>query len=500
MSLSLLLLCVLGDPPAVGLELHPSGFLHPAVCGAVVVGLERRLVAAPGVSSAPTDLEAPLAACGVRMEDVCEPLGLLRVEVQGDRDTGTVCACLRSLPEVRFAEPDWLGEGGYVPDDTHFPEQWHHEVIDSPGAWELSTGSEAVVVAVLDSGILPEHPEFAGRVIPGWDFIHDDDDPTAIHPHGVYVAGLLAANADNGFGIAGMDPACRILPVQVLDEENQGSEWHLVQGIQFAVDSGARVINLSLENYAESEALEEALRYARDSGVVLVACSGNRGDGDADRSWPGASPLCITVGSTTIDDLRGLSSGTGTALDLVAPGEAVWTVSQDPDVDGWHQFHGCSAATPLVSGIASLLLARDPSLTPEEIQSLLERGAADGVGGFEDTPGWDPDYGWGRVRARETLELLGEIFRRGDSNADGGVDIADAVHTLLHLFEGQAALACADAADANDDGLVDLSDPIATLGFLFLGGAAPPRPFVACGGDPGLDALSCGSFPPCLDG
>jgi thermitase len=154
--------------------------------------------------------------------------------------------------------------------------------IDAPEAWRLAHGHRDIVIAVLDSGIDATHPEFEGRILPGLDFVDEDADPTADHPHGPFVTGLIAANAGNGIGIAGVDHAASVLPVKVLNRDNRGTVSDLVQGLLYA--AGADVINLSLVNYGASETLEAALRYARDAGSTIVACAGNGGIGDADRS------------------------------------------------------------------------------------------------------------------------------------------------------------------------------------------------------------------------
>jgi thermitase len=447
------------------------------------------------------ELRSSFARWGAQVVDRCEPLGLLRLEVSSGEDLSSACLRLGALSEVRNAEPDWLGEGGGVPDDPLYPSQWHlsqpsgHD-IDAPEAWTRTEGSDQVVVAILDTGILPDHPEFTGRVLPGMDFVNNDDDPTADHPHGIYTAGLLAANANNTFQGSGVDHHCKILPVKILDRYNEGTNWSLIQGLVFAADHGARVISMSLVNYTESQALTDALRYAREGGrsggrgAVLVACGGNGGEGDADLTWPGASPLCITVGVTTIDDQRAIFSGTGLALDVVAPGKDLLTAPMDPTSTVPVKFSGCSASTPLVAGIAALLLSIDPSLTPDEVQQLIQGGAEDEVGLFDDPPGWDPSYGWGRVNAHRSLELLTTRFIRGDSNSDGLVDISDPLFFLNYLFLGGQPFLCRDAGDVNDDGILDTVDITTLFRILFLSGSLPP-PFPACGYDTTRDHLDC---------
>jgi len=161
------------------------------------------------------------------------------VELAEGDEVPAACGRLAGLPEARYAEPDWVGEGGWVPNDTWFPRavapagRDHHDIA-AVDAWDLTRGSEDIVVAVLDTGIAPDHPDLAGRILPGYDFVNDDGDPTADHPHGIQSTGILGANADDRFGVAGVDHRCRILPVKILDEANRGTEWALVKGLVWA--------------------------------------------------------------------------------------------------------------------------------------------------------------------------------------------------------------------------------------------------------------------------
>ena len=394
-------------------------------------------------------------------------------------------------PDVQYAEPNYLGRGGeVVPDDTFFLRQWHlnntgqsggsiDADIDAIEGWQITRGHESITVAVLDTGILSDHPEFVGRVLPGWDFVNDDNDPTSDHPHGLYVTGLLAANADNTFGVAGVDHGTLILPVKVLDEANLGSTFNLVQGLVFAADQGADVVNMSLIDYPRERALRDALAYARDAGSVLIACAGNGGLGDADRSWPGASPLTVSVGATDHNDTRAYFSGTGDALDVVAPGRSVITVYNDISFDWYTYFSGCSAATPIVSGIASLLLSLNEDLTHGQIDQLLKLGAEDQVGPEdEDTLGRDDFYGFGRVNLADTLSLATavlpisiDIDPDSDRNrirpssrqevevailGDSGFDVTSVNCESLGFGPAKASALECEIEDENDDGIDDL--------------------------------------------
>jgi len=301
-------------------------------------------------------VEQRLALEGCALGEELPQLGLLLVTLPYGADIEATTQRLAALHGVGFAEPNSTGEGGYIPSDPFFPVQWPLENTGQfggrPGAdieavrgWDLTRGSPSVIVAVLDSGLAANHPEFAGRVLPGFDFVNEDPDPVDDQGHGTLVAGILAANANNAFGLAGVDHNCTLLPVKILNRQNTGTTFDFAQGLVFAADAGAKAINMSLINYPTSASLRNALDYARDAGCVLIACAGNGGIGDADVSFPGRSALVISVGATTRFDSRALFSGTGAALDVVAPGEDV-PATPRVLVSSWGSFSGCSAATP----------------------------------------------------------------------------------------------------------------------------------------------------------
>ncbi|MFG0317751.1 MAG: S8 family serine peptidase [Planctomycetota bacterium JB042] len=343
---------------------------------------------------------------------------LLRFEVPAGAEAAWVDRAAE-VPGVAYAEPNGVGRGGgsTAPNDPFFAQQWHllnpgtgpataGADIDAVPAWGIQTGESGVVVSVLDSGIDFANPEFVGRLRPGFDFVAEDSDPTADHPHGILVTGLLAANTGNGFGVAGVDRGCTVLPVKVLDAFNFGTIVDLVQGIDYSVAQGADIVSMSLINYPPSQALVNSLAAAHAAGVILVACGGNNGIGNADVTYPGASPFTISIGWTDENDGRVPFSGTGAALDFVAPGLGVGTV--DPSgANAVTGFSGCSAATPVAAGIVALLKAQNPSLTQDQVYELLRVGAEDQVGpAFEDTPGKDVFYGHGRLNAFRSLSAL----------------------------------------------------------------------------------------------
>lgn len=373
-----------------------------------------------------SQLEAALASRGMSIVGEIPRLRALKVESGTSRSVAESCESARALAGVEYAEPNGTGRAAsadppddppVLPNDTWFHELWQ---LDNPGiligkagcdiealkAWQIQPDAPEVIIAVLDTGIDYSHPEFADRLLQGFDFVDEDDDATGLEPHGLKVAGIIGARGNNGFGVCGVVPRCKLLPVKVLDAIIGGKVFDLAQGLDYAVSQGARVVNLSVVGYPDAAVLKSALQAAGEAGVVIVAAAGNDGVGTADSNWPAASPYAMSIGGTTASDKLANFSATGTVVDFVAPGRQVVTVNPS-HADSDSALFGTSAASPIAAGIAALLLGYDPHLTPDQVYALLQAGAEDQVGNpLEDTPGWDPFYGHGRLNAYRSLQAL----------------------------------------------------------------------------------------------
>jgi len=403
--------------------------------------------------------------------------GVMRVAVPAEQEVA-FAAMLSVDPNIMYAELNGIGEGGVVPDDTFFNVQWHLRNIGQTGgtpgadvaatrAWDVLTGSPTIGVAVLDSGIQSNHPEFAGRIASnGWDFVNGNSSPEDDHAHGTWVTGAMAANGNNTFGVAGMDWGVTIIPVKVLDQNNSGTTFNLAQGLNYsAAQSNVDIISMSLIGYPGNMTLNNALGNARTEGKILIACAGNGGIGNADVSFPGASPLTISIGATTHTDARASFSGTGNALDFVAPGAAIRTTAFGTVNDTFTTVSGCSLATPIAAGIASLVLARAEqfgiTLTHDDLYDVFLLAAVDEVGPpGEDAPGWDPFFGHGRLSARLAVQAVVSCDA-ADLTCDGVVDTADLL-ILLGAW-GPCPIDGECPADLNGDGVVDVIDLLLLL-------------------------------------
>lgn len=308
---------------------------------------------------------------------------------------------------LTYIEQDAVVTGDLTPNDPAFSSLAHsyaQQIVAAPRGWNFSTGITETVIAILDSGITAEHPEFAGRVLAGYDFINDDDDPSDDHGHGTHVAGIAAAALNNEQGAAGICAQCSILPVKVLDSGNKGTWGTVAAGIYFAVDNGARVINLSLGATVSSRTLENAIQYAQEHDVLVVASAGNAGS--TTPFYPAALPYVVAVGATADQDVLWPLSNTGEHIDLTAPGVRIYSTYNNL---GYATMSGTSMAAPFVTGLIGLLASFKPELTGAELVDFITANADD-LGDV----GRDAQYGFGRINVHRTLMA-----------ANGGVDIPD---------------------------------------------------------------------------
>jgi len=281
-----------------------------------------------------------------------------------------------------------------IPNDTLYSEyQWNLPEIAAEFGWNVSKGSPDIVVAVVDTGVQSDHPDLAGRLVEGINVVDPSSPPEDDVGHGTHVAGIIAAEINNNEGVAGMTWYTKIMPVKVLDSTGAGSTYSVAEGIIWATDHGANIINMSLGNYADAEFLHDALKYAYDHGVLLVAASGN--DNTDRPGYPAAYPEVVAVAATDPDGARAEYSNYGDYIDVAAPGTSI--PSTYPG-SRYAALSGTSMACPHVAALASLIRAVNPQLGNDEVMELLRRTAKD-LG----TAGKDPNFGYGEIDVLSAL-------------------------------------------------------------------------------------------------
>jgi serine protease len=314
---------------------------------------------------------------------------------------------------VKYAEPNTTHRTLYTPNDPKYSQQCIPKAVDADDAWDTTLGSHDVTVAVVDTGIQYDHPDLDGNFCgdPGYDFVDDDDDSypeTCDESHGTAVAGIIAAEIDNGIDIAGLSQSC-LLSARALDENGAGSTSDIADAIQWAADQGADVINLSLGGGGYSDTLKNAVSYAYDQGSLLVAAAG--GDGSDGVAYPAAYSECVAVSTVDCADNFASFSSYGEEIELTAPGVEVTTLARSCSSVGYEVLSGTSFSTAAVSGVAGLTLGQW-NLTNVELRNHLKGTAVD-IGLSSDK------QGCGRVDAANAVQT-DPANRASDCTAGGG--------------------------------------------------------------------------------
>lgn len=380
----------------VAVTLAVPSMVHAAAQPRLIVGFT------PTTSNA--SRATTLGRAGIATKSTVRQLDAVVVRVAPGKLAATRRALL-ARPGVAYVEIDHVARiyGGearvqWRPNDTFVSQQWSLDTLGAPAAWELARGA-GVTIGVLDTGVDYIHPDLAGRVDKGRDFVDSDNDPMDVQGHGTHVAGIAAATADDRFGVAGLAPEARILAVRVLDDEGAGNYSQVANGIVFAADRGADVINLSLGGPEQSELLRAALDYAAARGVIVTCATGN--DSAASIGYPARYDSCIAVGATDIADEHASFSNTGAGIDLVAPGVQVLSSVMGGSHDSWD---GTSMASPQVAGVAALL--RSQGLGRRAIDDTMSATARD-LG----KAGADTTFGAGRVDAAAAVTAASRQVR-----------------------------------------------------------------------------------------
>jgi subtilisin family serine protease len=294
-----------------------------------------------------------------------------------------------------------------TPNDAYYASlQANMAQIQAPMAWSVTRGGGGPIVAVIDSGIDLDHPDLIANLVSGWDFVNNDASADDDQGHGTHVAGIIGAVGNNGIAVAGVNWTARLMPVKVLNANGAGDQATVALGIRWAVDNGARVINLSLGASIPAggslPALESAVAYAISKGCVVAAASGNVSATlpKGTVMYPAAYPGVIGVGAVDRNNAIADFSNTGAFLDVVAPGASILSTYRGGGVTF---MSGTSMATPHVAGLAGLILAARPSLSGDQVRAALINTATD-LG----PAGWDQQYGYGIINAYRALATAGQ--------------------------------------------------------------------------------------------
>lgn len=333
------------------------------------------------------------AKIGAQLISYNPSLKMACVKVPSTMSVQTAENWFDAQPGVVYAQPNFVYHATFVPNDPDYAtKQYGPQIVKAPAGWDISQGSASTVIAIVDTGVQADHPDLAGKVVGGFDFVNNDNDPDDDNGHGTHCSGIAAANTNNGIGMAGLAPNCKIMGVKVLNAGGGGTTAWVAAGITYAADNGAKVISLSLGGAGADPALQDAGAYALSKGALPIAAAGN--NGVTDKFYPAAYDEFIAVAATTAQDTRaGFSNYGADWVDVAAPGDNIWSTLPGSSY-GFES--GTSMACPLVAGLAGVVRSADPNLTPAQARTLIQNGC-DNVGNF---------VAFGRVNLLKSLPLL----------------------------------------------------------------------------------------------
>lgn len=344
------------------------------------------------------------------IEDQITLTNLFHVRYDHNIEVLDYCALILKNPDVESCEPNYIVSLNLIPNDSRFGAMWAlrntgqtggtpDADIDADQAWDIEDGTaNSPIIAVLDTGVDYNHIDLGGcigsgcKVLTGYDYVNGDSDPMDDNFHGTHVAGTIAALMNNNEGTVGVCPGCRILPVKILNSSGVGNTSIASQGIYYAANRGARVINNSWGFYGNDSSLKTAVDWAKSRGVIVVGAAGN--DNRSSNFYPAAYSSAIAVSATDHNDQKASFSNYGSWVDIAAPGASI--ISTYPN-GSYATFSGTSMAAPHVSGVIGLMLSYRPTLTFEHVKGLLALSA---------DPIARSDMGSGRLNAYQALMYI----------------------------------------------------------------------------------------------
>ena len=279
---------------------------------------------------------------------------------------------------VENASPNYVLSAVDTPNDALYGQQWHLPRVNAPLAWNLQKGLPSTKIAILDTGVDTSHPDLAAKLLPGKDFINNDNDPNDDHGHGTHCAGIAAAITNNSIGTAGLGRNCSILPGKVLSGSGSGSFDAMDQAIIWAADQGAKVVSLSLGAVgADLPSSQAAVNYAIGKGTIVIAAAGN--NGNQTKFYPAALQNVVAVASSDPNDTRSGFSNFGDWVHVAAPGSGIMSTTKG---GGYGFSSGTSMACPVVAGLAGLVFSQAGlSTSPIAVRNYIQNNCDPVVGG-----------------------------------------------------------------------------------------------------------------------
>jgi subtilisin family serine protease len=378
------------------------------------------------------------------------------VRYTGPSDAVAIAKLLMQADNVEFAEPRFKYTSNFIPNDPSYNQQWYLPQIHAPEAWDITQGDRTVVIGIVDTGIDVDHIDLKDNIWhnpgetgldshgndkrsngidddgngyiddwQGWDFYGQDNDPRFGDDHGTHVAGTAAAVTNNNIGVAGVAPHCKLMAIKISPDGASNQILFGDEGIAYAADLGAKVINCSWSGSGFSQTGQDVITYATQMGALVVTSAGNSNNNlELAPEYPAAYANVLSVGSTGQLDQKSSFSNYGYAVSVFAPGESI--LSTIPGDFLWY-YSGTSMSSPIVAGVAALVTSQNPGWTPQQVGQQV-RISADNIDGIN--PGLEHLMGFGRVNAYRALTVQSPAIRMsGYTVSDSATGNNDGIFT-----------------------------------------------------------------------
>lgn len=338
----------------------------------------------------------------VKVEKKVDELDTKVLQTTADKNSHEMLSEFRQdySDKIEYAELNGRMEPLYTPNDPEYPSQWGLPKIQAPSGWDITKGSNSVTVAVLDTGVNSSHPDLANKIVTGYNTVDNNTDLTDLNGHGTLMMGIAGAQTGNALGVAGVGIETKIMMLRISNNAYGWAYWSdMAEAIIWAADHGAKVLSISFGGTTPSSTLQSAIDYAYGKGVFIAASAGN--SNSSTPSYPAASNHVVAVGATDQNDAKASFSNYGSWVDVTSPGVSIRSTNMS---GSYSSVSGTSPACPFVAGLASLLLAQNSRLTPDQIESAIENNTDD-LG----STGRDDIFGWGRINVSKTLSANSPI-------------------------------------------------------------------------------------------
>ena len=433
----------------------------------------------PGISR--TDIEKVNQEVGGTIKSMIPDVGVYVIESPRGQGAAKLTA-YHQHKEVQYAEPDAVTQAADIPDDTYFGSQWNMSMVRATEAWNITQGSPNVSIAILDTGIDLSHPDLQGKVISSVNF-STSTTVSDLYGHGTHVAGIAAAATNNGVGVAGLGYNSSLMNVKVMNDDGIGTYSALIQGIVWAADKGAEVINMSLGGSSASSALQDAVEYAWNKGVVLVAAAGN--NASSTPFYPAYYQSVMATAATDKYDQRTVYSNYGDWVDVAAPGDNIYSTVPARSgslcsPSGYRSLSGTSMASPHVAGLAALVFTQvvdinGNGLLNDEVRARIQDTAEKTVSGIgsgrinayaavTDSPAGGGTIGGSVVDSATSIPIKGASITDGvritSSDASGNYfiqGVPPGSYTVTASATGYASVAWTTGVKAGTNSLVNFS-------------------------------------------